>query len=100
MAKGDYVRPRSIFMGGEQKKLYRLEEHRNKALRACAEEWATIEKVPREEYWIRTLPQALYDLLGSLDREAAAIAAVAYLENEGYTTAAPPVQGQKRDGND
>ena len=61
-------------------KLYRLEYATHEAFRPAVEELARVRGYPREEYWTRTLPEAIYSFLNSWDRKAVRAAITAWLE--------------------
>ena len=46
-------------------RLYQLEEKRNAAVKAAAKELGKLLKHREEEFWTRTMPEALYALLDS-----------------------------------
>ena len=78
-----YIKP-TVIRGGRQgvtEKLYALESQRNNNILAAAKEWGRLNSIPQGEFWTRSLPQQLFDLLGSFDRSASKVAAEAYLEH-------------------
>lgn len=84
-----YVVPQPIFVAGSAKKLYRLEEKRNELMSDCAREWAKANGVPESEFWTRSLPQAMFDLLNSYQVEPVILACEAILKEMGWTIQRP-----------
>lgn len=87
MEKG-YVKPESVYVPSQREtaKLYDLETKLHEAVRACAEEWLRLdERDLVKDFYKVGVPQTLFDLLLGYDRNAAHLAAIAYLEKEGYT---------------
>lgn len=78
----EYTKPKSVSIAfsKESKRLYGLEANRSVAIKDCATEWAKVTGVEQSEFWTRSIPQVLFDTLNSFDREAAYIAAKAYIE--------------------
>lgn len=62
--------------------LYALEEKRQNAIRAAAEEHGRVLGYTSKEYWTRSLPEQLAQVLEANDSRAALVAAVAYLNEE------------------
>jgi hypothetical protein len=81
--------PNAYFIGGGHTKLYKLEEQRTKAIKACAREWATIAGIGEENYWTTSIPQALFDSLDNWDTGCAAIAAETLLKKLGWKVERP-----------
>ena len=82
-----------ISAGKTSERLYKLEDKRSEAIKACAEEWAKLMKVPEDRYWEQTLPQALFDTLESYEVAAAAIAAEQFLKQLGWEVTRPKANG-------
>jgi hypothetical protein len=76
-----YRYPVNPFIGQqrETKRLYALEEKRNRAIRAAAEELQKVLELG--DFWREALPEALLSVLESYDRRAAYLAAKAYITN-------------------
>lgn len=83
------VEPSQTFIGrGRQTQtLYRLEDKRSAAIKACAQEWMKLQGVT--DYWGHGLPQALFDTLNSTQPESAAIAAEKFLRELGWKLERP-----------
>lgn len=79
-----YVRPKPQFIGSGAKALYRAEERRNVALKACREEYMKLADIPKSKEWKQAVPQVLFDILYNYDIAASLIAAEALLELHGY----------------
>lgn len=82
MTNIEYRKPFKTFIGSEARKLYRLEEKRNKLIIDTATELMNV--LGFTELWKEAIPQTLYDTLESFDQEAAKLAAIAFLESRGY----------------
>jgi len=68
-----------IGRGPDTEKLYKLERQRQDIIGRCAKEWAEVMEVPESEFWKRSLPQQLFDILESWERASAVAAAEAFL---------------------
>ena len=79
--------PRLIRIGqsDETERLYQLEEKRAKAIQVAAKELAVVLEHGPEEFWQRTMSQALFDMLETTQKEAALAAAVGFLRSWGMT---------------
>ncbi len=84
-----YAIPQEVFVGGGARKLYDLEERRRKIIDQCAKEWAKVAEVPETEFWTRSLPQALFDMLNAYQVESALVAAEGFLKQHGWTVERP-----------
>jgi hypothetical protein len=84
--KEGYEKPSLVYVDQTTgKKLYNLETKLHETVEACAKEWLRLdERDPEKDFWKAGLPQALFDLLIGYDKSAAILAAMAYLEHEGY----------------
>jgi hypothetical protein len=82
MAAKTVIRPGRAFVpnGPKTKRLYMLEEARSEAIAKAAREYARVMGHDERDYWVRTMPQALFDLLDSFDVDAAHAAAEAFLD--------------------
>jgi hypothetical protein len=84
----EYQEPKRIFVG-QHGRLYDLEDNRQRAIEACAKEWAKIKGVDDGRYWIETLPQALFDTLEAYDPHIATLAAAAFLKLHSWKVERP-----------
>lgn len=78
--------PEIPFIGEGAEKLYALEDTRNKAIKAAAQELADVLGHTKEEYWTKTIPEALANVLESYERAASVAAAIGYLRQYGNVT--------------
>lgn len=69
-----------IGMNSISRRLYQAEEERTKAIKKAAKELAKVLGHSEDEFWSKTMPQALFDILISFDTTAATEAATAFLE--------------------
>lgn len=85
-----YKKPSGVFIGrgDNTEQLYRLEEKRSQAIRAAAQSLGKVLGFDEKEFWTRTLPEELYNILESYDVDAAKVAAIAYLERHGFKVSA------------
>lgn len=82
-----YVKPTNPFIGrgDETEALYQREEKRDETFRAAAESLGRVLKHEPKEFWVKTLPEALYSLLDHWDHHAGELACIAFLEKRGWT---------------
>ncbi len=71
--------PELQFISEEAEKLYALEGKRNKLIHECAHEQARILGHAKDEYWQKSIPEALSATLSSFERAASIAAAIGYL---------------------
>lgn len=72
--------------GTKTERLYRAEERRSRAIQDAAHELSAVlgHDIQSGDFWRRTMPQALFDVLESSDSNASIAAAQAYLERHGF----------------
>lgn len=75
--------PEIPYIDNGAEKLYALEDARDKAIMAAAKELAVILGHDKGEYWSKTLPEALANVLESYERASARAAAIGYLRQFG-----------------
>ena len=68
--------------GPESAKLYELERFRNDYINRAAKELAKLLGHTPNDYWYKTMPEALLSILDSFDRQAALLAAEAFITKE------------------
>jgi len=86
---GQYTPPLPLFIDGEAKKLYKLEEKRNEYIHLCANEWAVLTDTADNALWFVSIPQVLHDTLDSFQVESAIVAAEAFLKRFGWRVERP-----------
>jgi GNAT superfamily N-acetyltransferase len=70
----------------ESEVLYQLEERLHEVANRSIKAWLRIKELDeKKDFWGTGLPQHLFDYLESWDRDAAEIAALAFLEHRGYS---------------
>jgi len=71
----------------ETEKLYKAEEKRNEAIFKSAEAFKKLyeKKGLYQDIWKEAMPETLTQVLEGFDRQAAELAAIAFLERRGYT---------------
>lgn len=75
--------PEIPYIGSGAERLYCLEDVRNKAIKEAAKELANLLNHGTEEYWTRTMPESLANILESYERPCAIAAAIGYLRQYG-----------------
>lgn len=83
----EYRKPMGGYIGSDAKKLYQLEEKRNDAINAAAEELQKV--LGLEDYWREAVPEALLSILTSYDKKAATLACEAFLAMQPKCTWSP-----------
>jgi hypothetical protein len=83
--KNFYRKPTMQSIGSDAEKLYALETKRNELIKQAASEQGKILGFSADQFWTHSLPEQLASVLGSFDKNAASIAAIAFLEKEGFT---------------
>ncbi len=81
--------PQRQFIGAHKRALYRAEERRTAAIKACAQEWSKVTNTSDLDYWKVALPQALFDTLEQWEPACAQAAAEAFLKFHGWTVQRP-----------
>lgn len=83
----EYRKPTNPPIGYSEatKALYFLEGETNKAIKAAAHELGRFLGFTDKQFWTHSIPEGLRAVLESFDNRAAELAAVAFLENRGYT---------------
>lgn len=71
-----------IGRGPSTEKLYKLEEKSHEVFKKCAQELGKV--LGLEDFWREILPEAMFSFLDGWDRSAGIIAAIAFLERQGY----------------
>lgn len=84
-----FVVPQPTFVGGEATRLYELEEKRSNILRECAQEWSKAVGVSKKDFWTRSLPQAIFDMLHNYEVGTAIVACEAFLTQMGWKIERP-----------
>lgn len=77
-----HQKPTGRYIGGAAQKLYKLEARRNQLLEDCAKEQGRILGHDPKQFWTHSVPEMLLSVLTSWERDAAILAAQAFLEIE------------------
>jgi hypothetical protein len=80
------VAPQPAFIGGRAKALYTAEAKRAEYIKRCATAWAKVAGVDQEQFWTRSVPQALHD---AFETASAIVAAEAFLKRFGWKVERP-----------
>jgi hypothetical protein len=83
------VAPRPAFIGSGAKAFYAAEAKRSEYIKRCATEWAKVAGVDQEQFWTRSMPQALHDMLDAFEVSSAIVAAEAFLKRFGWKVERP-----------
>ncbi len=76
----EFTLPTNIWIGNDEKKLYTLEDKRSNAVRKAAKELAKVLEHEEKDFYSKTYPQALFDILTNYEKGAAIAAAKSFLE--------------------
>jgi hypothetical protein len=85
MSASPYVKPvgAHLTFSPKTRRLYELEERRAQAIKEAAKELGRVLGHDEREFWHRSMPEALLQVLEHFDTQASRLAAVAYLERLG-----------------
>jgi hypothetical protein len=82
-----YFIPQVTFIGrnDDTEKLYAAEDAVREAVKEAADELGDVLGINRQDYWTRTMPIALMQLLDTFEKAVSEAAAIGLLESRGYT---------------